>query len=305
MSSAAAPVWTDKRLEKDRKTAEAEFRRQRLEEPLSAYLEFFQTYQGVFENLLEETVDFKDLKPLGKELLKSPEYLEALRYVIGPPISEDDLKIVADARLSPSSLENDPAMVARIIEVLELGIDRERFPWFVEERAPTEAERHTAIVASATLLAAQRVATLRRTEQKNQQEQDVENELVRIGFTKVMTRNVTNITQAPGKGEFCRESKLGTRKADFLVGLYDGRCMPVECKVSNSATNSVKRLINDAGAKCAKWLKDFGESNVVPTALLSGVYKLHNLGQAQELGLTLFWAHDLKTFSKFVRSTKK
>jgi hypothetical protein len=33
--------------------------------------------------------------------------------------------------------------------------------------------------------------------------------------------------------------------------------------------------------------------NVVPVAVLSGVYKLHNLMSAQTRGLTLYWAHDL------------
>ena len=37
----------------------------------------------------------------------------------------------------------------------------------------------------------------------------------------------------------------------------------------------------------------FGALNVVPVAVLSGVYKLHNLMSAQTRGLTLYWAHDL------------
>lgn len=34
------------------------------------------------------------------------------------------------------------------------------------------------------------------------------------------------------------ESLFGTRKADLVIRLYDGRAMPTECKVSNSSTNS-------------------------------------------------------------------
>ena len=53
--------------------------------------------------------------------------------------------------------------------------------------------------------------------------------------------------------------------------------MAIECMISKSAVKSVKRLNNDAAAKAGAWLKDFGTRQVVPAAVLSGVYKLHNL----------------------------
>ncbi len=62
--------------------------------------------------------------------------------------------------------------------------------------------------------------------------------------------------------------------------------MPIECKVSNSATKSIKRLNNDAAVKAVSWRTDLGAANVVPPAVLSGVYKLRNLIDAQEKGLT-------------------
>jgi hypothetical protein len=81
--------------------------------------------------------------------------------------------------------------------------------------------------------------------------------------------------------------------------------MAIECKVSNSAVNSVKRLNNDAAAKAEAWLKDFGTVQVVPSAVLSGVYKLHNLVDAQARGMALFWAHDLDALTGWIASTRK
>lgn len=49
---------------------------------------------------------------------------------------------------------------------------------------------------------------------------------------------------------------------------------------------------------------DFGLRQVVPTAVLSGVYKLHNLLDAQERGLTVFWAHDLQPLTDWIASIK-
>jgi hypothetical protein len=63
--------------------------------------------------------------------------------------------------------------------------------------------------------------------------------------------------------------------------LWDRRIMAIECKVSNSSTNSVKRLNRGAAGKAEKWLHEFGALGVVPVAVLSGVYKLHNLVGAQ------------------------
>ena len=98
----------------------------------------------------------------------------------------------------------------------------------------------------------------------------------------------------PSRGEFSREVQLGERKADLVVGLWDGRVMPIECKVSNSYTNSIKRVNNDAAVKARAWSNAFGTLHVVPTAVLSGVYKRGNLEQAQRDGLTLYWAHRLE-----------
>ena len=77
----------------------------------------------------------------------------------------------------------------------------------------------------------------------------------------------------------------------------------LRAEVSNSSTNSVKRVNNDAAAKAASWGRDFGDQ-VVPVAMLSGVFKTHNLVQAQQKGLTLFWAHDLDHLGEFIRSAR-
>ena len=125
-----------------------------------------------------------------------------------------------------------------------------------------------------------------------------------LGFTEVASRTIRTISHAPSPGQFCGESVLGNRKGDIIVRLWDDRVMPIECKVSNSSTNSVKRLNNDAAVKASSWKTDFGLRQVVPSAVLSGVYKLHNLRDAQERGLTLFWAHDLGPLTDWITRTK-
>ena len=281
------------------------FSKERLEEPLEDYLEAFDEYQGYVEEILETTIDLSDLDAPALDVLGDPRLLEAFRYLAGPPISADDLKVLADARsLTKSHLERAPEDVQRLIGVVRQVLDRRRFAWVVENREPTEAERNAAVMASAALMAASRTQTRRRTLGKDQQEAMVKGALQALGFTEVAARKMSNISHAPAPGEFCGESVLGNRKGDIIVRLWDHRVMPIECKVSNSSTNSVKRLNNDAAVKASSWKLDFGLRQVVPTAVLSGVYKLHNLMDAQDRGLTIFWAHDLKPMTDWIENTR-
>ena len=256
------------------------------------------------EELLETTIDLSNLNETAVSVLTHPKLLEAFRYLAGPPISKDDLKVLSEAVLSPGKLKNNAEMVKRVIDVVRVGLDRRRFPWVADSREPTEAERSAAVLASAALIATSRVGTDRRNVGKQKQESLVQEALLGAGMTLVPTRRVETMNQAPRPGEFCRESLLGTRKADLIVGLYDQRIMATECKVSNSSTNSVKRLNNDAAAKAEAWLHEFGHANIVPTPVLSGVYKTHNLVNAQDRGLTLFWAHDIGKMVEWIKMTR-
>lgn len=299
------PHWTSEQLEVDRAKASAAFIKERLEEPLEDYLEAFDVYQGYVEELLEATVDLSDLETPALDVLGDPRLLEAFRYLAAPPISADDYKVLADVRsFSRSQLDGSPAAVQRLLGVVRQVLDRRRFAWVVEGREPTEAERSAAVMASAALMAASRTQTGRRTKGKDQQEGAAKAALRKLGFIEVASRVIPNISHAPAPGEFCGESRLGTRKGDIIVRLWDHRVMPIECKVSNSSTNSVKRLNNDAAVKAASWKLDFGRRQVVPAAMLGGVYKLHNLVDAQDRGLTIFWAHDLQAMTDWIAATR-
>jgi hypothetical protein len=301
------PRWSSDELDAGRLEAIRLFREDRMQEPLQDYLDAFDSYRSVVEDVLAATADLSNVGDQALEVLTAPERLEAVRYLAGPPISEADLKVLTDASLAPSRLHDDPETAQRIVATIMLGLDRRRFPWLAEEREATEAERHAAVTASAALIASRRVMTDRANEGKQAQEEDVAIVLRdHAGFEPVETRAIATLADAPGPGQFCRETLFGDRKADLVVTLWDKRVMPIECKVSNSSTNSVKRLNNDAAVKAGVWIDQFGTLGVVPTAVLSGVFKRHNLEQAQSRGLTLFWAHDLLgPFVAFLAATRR
>ena len=302
MRGSLPPRWTRDELREASEISRERFRETRLREPLDEYLEIFDDFSGVMEDLLETTVDLTQIEQSATEILTDPKMLEAVRYLPGPPISADDLKVVAEASLAPGRLRRDPDMAKRIVDTVTVALDRRRFAWISEGREPTEAERSGAVLASAALIATQRLSTSRRNTGKDHQEDAVEAALLGAGLEQVPARPVETLVSAPGDLEFCRETMFGGRKADFVIGLPDGRKMPLECKVSNSSTNSVKRLNNDAAVKAVKWVQEFGTAQTVPAAMLAGVFKVHNLEAAQAAGLTIFWEHDLRQFTEWILS---
>ena len=158
------PIWTEEELEAGRARAMVLFRRERMQEPLEQYLNAFDEHQGAVEDLLEATVDLAQLREKAVEFLVHEKGLRALRYLAGPPISDDDLKTLAEANLSGQRVRSDPSMVARVIDVLMDGLDRRRFPWVAEGREATAEEREAAVLATAALIATRRTETLRRNE---------------------------------------------------------------------------------------------------------------------------------------------
>jgi hypothetical protein len=298
------PRFSEDELKRDLTVAIEEFRSNRLQEPLEDYLEAFDEYLGATEELLETSVDLTALESQALNILTNKSLLDALRYTAGPPISIDDLKTVSEVpSFDPKRLKADPTAVRRVIETIQIGLDRKRFPWIIEEREPTEIERKAAVLASAALMASSKVGTKRRSTSKVEQEGKVEAALIAINLHKAETRAIKNMTDAPAPGEFCRECMLGSRKADFVARVFDGRILAVECKVSNSATNSIKRVNNDAAVKAEVWIDEFGTTGVVPSAVLSGVYKMSILETAQRRGLTIFWAHDLSLLTNWIQKT--
>ena len=108
---------------------------------------------------------------------------------------------------------------------------------------------------------------------------------------------------APAPGQFCGESKLGGTRADIVARLYDGRVMPLECKVSNSAVNSFKRINHEAAGKARDWIAGFGQLQVVPAAVIAGVFNPPNLATAQHEGLTIYWNDRLDDLVEFISAT--
>ncbi len=295
-------------MQADARTATRAFRTERLNEPLDLYNQFFGEFASIFSTLIDRLPGIaKDPvdADLIADLLDGKNEQKAFRYLTAPPISADDLMTVADATLTPSRLRVEPAEAARVRDTVLTILDPHRFPWIADDREPTKEERRIAVVASAALAAAREVETHRRNTSKEAQEQAVKDLLSSVGFKEVATREIPMLTAAPNPGEFCGETRLAGTRADVVVRLHDNRVMPIECKVSNSTVNSYKRIVHDTGGKAATWYRALGSAQVIPAAVLSGVFSPANLEDVQDnMGVALFWQHRLKNLADFVKRAK-
>jgi XamI restriction endonuclease len=304
--TSAPERWTTDALAVDAAKAAAMFRASRLA-ATDTWNAHYHHARSKFELLFKQLSDL-DPAAITDDNLAAAYGLglgEALRYLAGPPISDDDLQVLADVdSIAAASLRKNPEALRKVFEVIERVIDPHRFPWIEARTEPSSQQREAALVASSVLLAAQRIATDRRNAGKENQESTVKDYLRGLGFAEVPAETINTIVKGPQAKQFCAECQLGERKADVVVRLHDTRLMAIECKVSNSSTNSVKRLNNDAAVKAEYWIKQFGIAQVVPAAALAGVFKVLNLEQAQARGLYLFWSHDLDKLGAFIATTR-
>lgn len=239
-------------------------------------------------------------------LVSNEDTRRALRYLTAPPISDDDLKTLAEASsFSAPRLIAEPAMAARIRDLIFRILDPKRFPWVDENRDPTAVERHAAIVASSAIAAARKVEMARRTDAQGRQEGAVKAMLRDLQFVEVPRRAITGAAQAPRPGHFMGETPVTGAKADVVVGLHDGRTMIIECKVSNSSVNSYKRIVHDTGGKATIWYQQFGRANMVVGAVLSGVFAPANLEHVQnDKEVFLFWEHRMADLEAFITNAR-
>ncbi|MFZ5791352.1 MAG: XamI family restriction endonuclease [Pseudomonadota bacterium] len=296
-------TWTDEELTKHAERSLHAFVDRRLAEPGTKYLEHIAARRKSIERL------FKLLNPIDptnpdpavvQAILLDDDLSDSLRYMAGPPISEDDLGVVvtrSTKRLTKKAIKNDPALAQAVLKLICRIADSSRAPWVREQRKPRAHEIKQAIRATAALHAAQTMQTERRRYGREVEAQ-LCNRLQIEGFQKTPAPKGGKVNAPkdyPKAKSFYGECTVYGRKTDLLIGLPDGRIVAVEAKDSSSVVNSVKRVLNDTAAKAKAWGVKAGEQ-LVPVALLSGVFGVENLSAAQKSGLYLVWAHDLDSF---------
>jgi XamI restriction endonuclease len=289
--------WSAAELDEARLLAIGDFITGRTGEGDASYAAFLAEATAGVERLLVATDDLTALGS-GEMLMADVSLVAPLRFTAGPPVAEAVLAVTADVPEKPTRLT--AAQAERIALLLTASRDRARFPWLdaAPPTRPDPAARLSALVATATLWASQRMATKRRTEGSRNQEASVRAYLASIAFTQVPTLAIS----APddlARGTFCAETEVVGSNADISVRAHNGRLLLIECKVSGSAVNSVKRLNREVGDKVATWSRAFGTQQHT-MAVLAGVFRLKNLTDAQAKNIAIVWERDLAPLAAFL-----
>lgn len=302
--------WAPDEIVADVAAATAEFRARRLGEPLARYLAAFDASLtgnaaliARLDEVLADAADPAFLQALwGTEAGRT-----AFRYLGAPPISEDDLETLAEAKLSAAAAGDAAGKRQRLVGVMRAILDPRRFPWVAQNRVPTRGELNAAVLATTSLIASQRVQTLRRGDEKSMVEGGVKGLLVGMGFQPAPhrpPRGIQNLlNDSPPPNTFLIQANLGGDNADVIVRLGDGRLLAIECKGSNSEINSRKRLNKEAAQNARAWLGRFG-NQVVPAVALQGVFNARYVAEAQETPMLIFWGHRLDDVLRFVEASK-
>jgi len=286
----APPHWSETTITRDCHRALEAMVDRRLREGGEPYRKAFDARRRILSQLFAET---NDLRQLSSSAV-TPRYAAAVRYLTGPPVSADDLKTFATSvRFKTIS---EPKRTAEIVASL---LDLLRFPWISRQRGPTSVERDRAIQWTAGLWAVEAIRTGRRSDESRNQERTVRSLVERAGFRPHRSRRAHRPDEIP-VGAFTGELSLGGPKADVCARLRDGRLLAIECKVSNSELNSVKRLLREVGGKARQWQALFG-TQVVTAAVLRGVFRPANVFEAQEdYSVAVFWEHHLGPLREFL-----
>lgn len=325
-ASSAPRIWSQGELVQAAQVALDGFVDRRLAEPEGIYATHFKDRRKAVVRLFRKLSSVDNLNPSVdrvREVIADAEMFAALRYVAGPPVSEDDLGVLLTRSvtgIAQKALAEDDALPVAVLKLICKMSDPFRFPWIPAGRPPSPREIRDAIAMTSALHASQTLQTERRGYGRAV-EQRLVTRLEAMGYVKVTggrskskvkarqpllppyppRGKVTQPSHHPAFPHFYGECTVYGRKVDLFIALKSGVMIALEAKDSSSALNSTKRLLNDTAAK-AKHYQVAAGKNVISVALLSGVFKVADLAQAQDAGLYLVWAHDLDEFVAWIGS---
>lgn len=306
-------TWTPAELNADAQQARAEFVKQRL----AALQTEQQTYKAAHRDaaqhvdaLLQRT---GDLRAMTGTSLQDRAVLGLARQLAVPPISVDDLDTLTDScfgqwlgQTTDRGVRPTAAEFAAAAQLIGQRLDLDRMPWVTAGRAPSAAERQLFIKWTATAPATAKVLTARRNEASARQEDATRKAVAAAGYVPVRPPGtLSNPISMMQPGTFSVASrKLAGTNMDVPVRLRANHPMgllflAIECKVSNSSLNSRKRLI-EVTRKREVWDSSGTLYQYRTAAVLSGVFSVERLKEAQDSGVLLFWEHRLSDLTAFL-----
>lgn len=249
----------------------------------------------------------RGLSDISEALQASGRHMIAFRHLTAPPISQDQFRLLCKQWPKGTEKSGKPIKAVTalaVASVFEERRDRRLSPWLELHRGPKFRELASTLGSIAPLIASQRIQTSRRNRLAARQEDAVIALLEKRGWTKQASRLITAGGSLPAR-HFMHKAKFASGKReiqeiDVACGLGGTNVLAIECKVTNDATNSIKRM-NDVLKKATAWRNHWG-SFVKPAAILEGNIKVSDVERLLDAGIEVFWSHRLDLFGNWLDS---
>ncbi len=244
------------------------------------------------------------LRDIPAALSVSGRHLTVIRQLMAPPISQDQFALLCVGY--PKGTEKTGGRVnlkaaSAVDSVFKAGRDRVLTRWLDANRAPTPVEVRNLLHGISPLLSIQTTATIRRGRMSAEQESAVVSMLKKRGWNRQLSGLIFQLTDVKPQ-HFLHKTKFATKnqpqEVDIACGLPGTVVLAMECKATNDATNSVKR-INDVLKKATAWQNHWG-SFVRTAALLQGVIEFKDVRRLLDANVEVFWSHDLQAFETWL-----
>lgn len=243
-------------------------------------------------------------------LARSGEHSLVLRHILAPPVSQDQFLLLCPAwskskeKTGKGLSENAAREVAHVIYE---WIDPRLVIWLGQQRPPSRGEVKFLLNHISPIIAKQRMETARRNRIALEQEIDVVEFLKSLGW-QLVTRKTIDRAGVVQPHQFmhktrCATGATTTEEVDIACGLPQTTIVAMECKVSNDATNSVKR-VNDVIKKANAWQNHWG-AFVKTAVMLSGVIQPRDVQRLEDNGIVIFWSHMRDEFRKWLEAQFK
>lgn len=250
---------------------------------------------------LRQTRLLNDIQPA---LMQSAAHLRVIRRMLAAPISQDQFKFIC--RSYSKGLENSgrplsAAAAKDAADVFAEWRDLSLTRWVGRNRAPYRRELAALISGVSPLIAAQLVTTVKRERLAIAQELAVTQLLDGLGWKRQPSLALDQRGQLPAR-HYAHKTKFATRsgayEVDIACGLGETFVLAMECKVTNDATNSIKR-INDVLNKARAWEQRWGDM-VQTGAMLQGVIPPAQIKKLLDAEVSIFWSHRLEEFQEWL-----
>jgi hypothetical protein len=268
--------------------------------------EIFKITERKFSQLAEESNNLRDIDVAF--VRNNPITVRILRYLTKPILSRDkfsDYCGVGDNSLKKyEDYEDDTTpreeTAEKIIDTFEDFRNETLLPWLeIGEFEYHEFDETTLIKKLQTALAYTVAVSEANTEYRNWratfQHDAITEELDEAGFEKV---NVSDVDELE-PGQYETELSIENKEADFAIKNHDSELILIEAKMSGTEINFHKRrkeMIDDYN----DWTDFRPRSRII--GVIGGVIDTSDVERLEEVGIKMFWDHELDDLSGYVAS---